>query len=38
MTNQASITNRIAQLGPTYGRISNVQRGALIKIGFSAEF
>ena len=38
MTNEASITGRLAQLGPTYGRISNIQRGALIKIGFNAEF
>src|SRR5262245_8489610 len=38
MTNQASIIGQIAQLGPTYGRISNVQRGALIKIGLSGEF
>ena len=38
LSNEASIIGRLTQLGPTYGRISNIQRGALIKIGFSAEF
>jgi hypothetical protein len=38
MTNQASVIGRLAQLGPTYGRISAIQRGALIKAGLNVEF
>jgi hypothetical protein len=38
LTNAASIIGRITQLGPTYGRISNIQRGALIKAGVNVEF
>ena len=38
LTNAASILGRVAQLGPTYGRVSNIQRGRLIKAGFSIEF
>jgi hypothetical protein len=38
MTNQASVIGRLTQLGPTYGRISNIQRGALIKDGLNVEF
>jgi hypothetical protein len=38
LTNQASIIGRLTQLGPTYGRISLVQRGALIKAGLNVEF
>jgi hypothetical protein len=38
MTNEASIIGQLTQLGPTYGRISNIQRGTLIKVGLSAEF
>jgi hypothetical protein len=38
MTNQASVIGRLTQLGPTYGRISLVQRGALIKAGLNVEF
>ena len=38
MTNEASIIGRLTQLGPTYGRISNAQRGALIKAGINVEF
>jgi len=38
LTNQASVIGRLAQLGPTYGRISNIQRGALIKAGLNVEF
>jgi hypothetical protein len=29
------IFNQITQLGPTYGRVSNIQRGRLIKVGFN---
>ena len=38
LTNQASVIGRLTQLGPTYGRISLVQRGALIKAGLNVEF
>jgi hypothetical protein len=34
LTNAASILGRIAQLGPTYGRVNSIQRGRLIKLGF----
>jgi hypothetical protein len=35
VTNEASILGRITQLGPTYGRVSSIQRGRLIKVGMS---
>jgi hypothetical protein len=38
MTNQASIIGRVAQYGPAYGRASSIQRGRLVKLGFSVEF
>ncbi|HUR32950.1 MAG TPA: carboxypeptidase regulatory-like domain-containing protein [Vicinamibacterales bacterium] len=38
LTNAASILGRVTQLGPTYGRVSNIQRGRLVKAGFSVEF
>ena len=38
VTNAASILGRIAQLGPTYNRVSSIQRGRLIKLGLSVEF
>jgi hypothetical protein len=37
-TNAASILGRVTQLGPTYGRVSNIQRGRLVKAGFNIEF
>ena len=37
-TNEATVTARITQLGPTYARISGIQRGRLIKLGMSLEF
>jgi hypothetical protein len=37
-TNEATVTSRIAQLGPTYGRISGIQRARLIKVGLNVEF
>ena len=37
-TNEATVTARITQLGPTYERISGIQRGRLIKLGISMEF
>ena len=38
LTNAATILTRVAQLGPTYGRVSGIQRGRLIKAGLSVEF
>jgi hypothetical protein len=38
LSNQASITNRVTQYGPNYGRASGIQRGRLIKLGMSVEF
>lgn len=38
LTNSASILGRVTQLGPTYGRVSSIQRGRLIKAGMSIEF
>ncbi len=38
LTNEASILGRVTQLGPTYGRVSSIQRGRLIKVGISVEF
>ena len=38
LTNSATILGRVAQLGPTYGRVSSIQRGRLIKAGLSVEF
>ena len=38
LTNQATITSRVTQFGPNYGRASAIQRGRLIKLGVSVEF
>ena len=38
LTNAATILGRVTQLGPTYGRVSSIQRGRLIKLGLSMEF
>jgi hypothetical protein len=38
LTNAATILGRITQLGPTYNRVSSIQRGRLIKLGLSVEF
>ena len=38
LTNAAAILGRITQLGPTYLRVSGIQRGRLIKLGVSVEF
>jgi hypothetical protein len=38
LTNEAAILSRVTQLGPTYGRASSIQRGRLVKVGFSVEF
>jgi len=32
------VLGRITQLGPTYLRISNIQRRRLIKLGVNVEF
>jgi hypothetical protein len=37
-TNQSTITAQVTQLGPTYHRISGIQRAALIKVGMNVEF
>jgi len=38
LTNEATITNWLTTLGPTYHRASTVQQGRLIKLGVSMEF
>ena len=38
LTNGAAILGRITQLGPTYLRVSSIQRGRLIKLGMNVEF
>jgi len=38
LTNSASILARVTQLGPTYGRVSSIQRGRLIRVGINVEF
>jgi hypothetical protein len=38
LTNAATILGRIAQLGPTYGRVNSIQKGRLIKLGFNVDF
>ena len=38
LTNEATILGRVTQLGPTYDRVSSIQRGRLIKVGASIEF
>jgi hypothetical protein len=37
-TNEATVTDRVAQLGPTYGRIAGIQQARLIKVGLNVEF
>lgn len=37
-TNSSIVTAQINQLGPTYGRISGIQRARLIKVGLNIEF
>ncbi len=37
-TNESTVTARISQLGPTYNRISGIQRARLIKVGLNVEF
>jgi hypothetical protein len=36
--NNATITNWVTQLGPTYHRASAIQRGRLIKFGATMDF
>jgi hypothetical protein len=38
VTNAATILGRVTQLGSTYGRVSSIQRGRLIKLGINVEF
>ena len=37
-TNEATVTARITQLGPSYSDLSGIQRGRLIKLGLNLEF
>lgn len=36
-TNESTVLSRIIQLGPTYGRISGIQRARLMKVGLNVE-
>ena len=38
LTNEATVTNWLTQLGLTYHRASTIQAGRMIKIGFNFEF
>jgi hypothetical protein len=38
LTNEATITNWLTTLGPTYHRASTIQQGRMIKAGFNLEF
>jgi outer membrane receptor protein involved in Fe transport len=38
LTNQSTVTTRTTQLGPTYGVVSGIQRGRLIKLGLNYDF
>ncbi len=38
LTNEATVTNWLTQLGSTYHRASTIQAGRMIKIGFNFEF
>jgi hypothetical protein len=38
LTNGSAIRARTTQLGPTYGRASDIQRGRLIKLGVNVKF
>ena len=37
-TNESTVLARVTQLGPTYGRVSGIQRARLIKVGLNVEF
>lgn len=37
LLNASTILDRLTQLGPTYGRVANIQRGRLIEIGFNLD-
>jgi len=37
-TNESTVTARVTQLGPSFGYLSGIQRGRLIKIGLNMEF
>ena len=38
LTNEATVTNWLTQLGSTYHRASTIQAGRMIKVGFNFEF
>jgi len=36
--NNSTVTAQVTQLGPTYHRVSGIQAGRMVKVGFSYEF
>ena len=36
--NVSTVTRRTAQLGPSYGRVSNIVRGRMMKLGLNVKF
>ena len=38
MMNSATVISRVTTLGSSYGAVSNIQRGALVKFGVSVDF
>ena len=36
--NNSTVTNQVSQLGPTYHRVSAIQAGRMVKVGFTYEF
>ena len=38
LLNSATVINRVTTLGPNYGAVGNIQRGALIKFGVSIDY
>ena len=38
LLNTATVINRVTTLGTSYGAVSSIQRGALVKIGMHVDF
>ena len=38
MMNSATVISRVTTLGTSYGAVSNIQRGRLMKIGIHVDF
>ena len=38
LANSATVISRVTTLGPSYGAVSNIQRGALVKFGMHVDF